>query len=745
MKNLVIVESVTKTKTLKKYLGEDFQILASYGHVRDLLPKTGAVDVDDNFHMNYQLIEKNKKHVDAIVAAAKQAENVYLATDPDREGEAIAWHLLEILKAKKLLKKLNVYRVAFNEITKTAVLDAIKNPREVSMPLVDAQQARRALDYLVGFNLSPLLWKKIQRGLSAGRVQSPALRMICEREDEIVKFVSQEYWTIHADCVYKQFSLTNTEQANAAVDKVKAAANGKLTVATVEKKQRKRNPAAPFTTSTLQQEASRKCGFTTRKTMQIAQQLYEGIDIGQGPVGLITYMRTDSMTLAQDAIHELRQYIGEHYGLESLPEAPRVYKTRAKNAQEAHEAVRPTSVYHVPEKIKSHLTADQFKLYQLIWQRTVACQMAHAVFDAVTIDLAAGKEHLFRVTGATLVKPGFLGVYEEGLDDQKNTDDDESKVKLPPLKEGDVVDAGDILPQQHFTEPPPRYSEATLVKTLEEFGIGRPSTYASIISTLQQRHYAELDQKRFHPSDVGRIVNKFLTMHFTKYVDYDFTAKLENTLDEVAEGERKWIPVMEDFWKPFISQVDMIGETVQRSDVTTEKMDEACPKCAKPLYIRLGRAGRFIGCSGYPECDYTRNVEESHSDVQAQAEVIQDRKCPTCNHDLIYKRGKYGKFIGCSNYPECKFMESMNKPADTGVTCPECHKGNLVKRKSRFGTFFYSCNCYPDCKYIVNHEPVAKVCPKCKWPMMMKKTTKRKGTELVCPQKNCAHSEPFKE
>ncbi len=764
MKNLVIVESVTKTKTIQKYLGKDYEILASYGHVRDLLPKTGAVDVNDNFQMNYQLIEKNKKHVDAIIKAAKSADNLYLATDPDREGEAIAWHLLEILKSKKLLKNLNVHRIAFHEITKNAVAEALKNPRDISMPLVDAQQARRALDYLVGFNLSPLLWKKVRRGLSAGRVQSPALRMICEREEEIGKFVSQEYWSIHGLCAFgkndfnaklieyqgeklKQFSFITSDAAFAARENLLKIADGKLTVSHVEKKQRKRNPTAPFTTSTMQQEAARKLGFTTRKTMQIAQQLYEGIDIGQGAVGLITYMRTDSVNLAQDAIQEIRQFITENYGFESLPEAPRIYKTKAKNAQEAHEAVRPTSAFNVPEKIKAHLTTDQFKLYQLIWQRAVASQMEYALFDQVTVEFQANSKNTFRVTGNTLLKPGFLAVYEEGLDDPKQSaeEDDESKVKLPALKEGDVVDLNDVQPEQHFTEPPPRYSEASLVKTLEEYGIGRPSTYASIISTLQTRDYVELQQKRFYPTDVGKIVNKFLTQHFTKYVDYDFTAKLEDTLDEISRDEKAWVPVMEEFWKPFHQQVEHIGENVQRSDVTSEKLDEACPKCGKPLSIRLGRSGRFIGCTGYPDCDYTRNVDETHEEAKAQAEKVEGRKCPTCQGDLVFKLGRYGKFIGCSNYPDCKYIESLTKSEDTGVTCPECHHGRLGKRKSRFGTFFYSCNRYPDCKYIVNHPPIAKVCPKCKWPIMMKKETKRRGKELVCPIKTCGYAEPDAE
>jgi len=761
-KKLVIVESKTKTKTIEKYLGSDYEVLATYGHVSDLRPKTGAVDVNDNFHMHYQEIEKNKKHVAAIIAAAKGADVLYLATDPDREGEAIAWHVLEILKQKKLLKNLEVHRVAFYEITKTAVMEAIKNPRELSMPLVDAQQARRALDYLVGFNLSPLLWRKVQRGLSAGRVQSPALRMICEREEEIEKFVSQEYWTIHASCQFnavdfqaklislhgekqKQFSITDAAQAEAARVAVEKSAGGQLLVSQVDKKQRKRSPAAPFTTSTLQQEAARKLGFTTRKTMQIAQQLYEGIDIGHGAVGLITYMRTDSVNLSADAVQEIRQYITEHYGFESLPEAPRVYKTKSKNAQEAHEAVRPTSVYHVPEKIRQQLTPDQFKLYQLIWQRALACQMQQALFDAVSVDLDAQAGNVFRVTGAVLLKPGFLAVYEESLDDPKSSDEEDSKVKLPLLQVGDKVALQQIVPMQHFTEPPPRYSEASLVKSLEEFGIGRPSTYASIIATLQQRNYVNLEQKRFYPTDVGRIVNKFLTAHFTQYVDYGFTANLEDTLDDIASGEKKWVPVMKAFWQPFSDQVQWISDTVERSSVTSEPLDEPCPKCAQPLLSRLGRSGRFIGCSAYPECDYTRNADETHADKESQAEIIEGRECPKCASALVFKRGKYGKFIGCSNYPNCKFIESLDKPLDTGVTCPECHQGTMVKRKSRFGTFFYSCNRYPDCKYIVNNEPISRSCPKCKWPILLKKVTKRRGSELVCAIKTCGYAESAKE
>ena len=755
--NLVIVESVTKTKTIKKYLGADYVILASYGHVRDLLPKTGAVDPDNKFAMTYELIERNKKHLEAIISAAKKAKNLYLATDPDREGEAISWHLLEILKSRKVLKKLNVFRVVFNEITKTAVTEAMLHPRELSMDLVYAQQARRALDYLVGFNLSPLLWKKIRRGLSAGRVQSPALRMIVEREEEIDRFISEEYWSVAGECSAKKqdfstrlieyqgvkqekFTITNETQALAVKEHLLKVAAGQLIVAKVEKKQRKRNPTGPFTTSTLQQEAARKLGFTTKKTMQIAQQLYEGIDVGAGLVGLITYMRTDSVTMSVDAIQEIRSYIETRYGLENLPESPRVYKTKTKNAQEAHEAIRPTSVLIEPEPIKTCLTLDQFRLYQLIWQRTVACQMTHAVSDVVVIDLTAGTDNMFRATGSTMVKPGFMSVYQEGVDDKREEDEDR-EATLPALNVGDSVKLHEVRADQHFTEPPPRYSEASLVKSLEEHGIGRPSTYSSIISTLQQREYVSLALKRFYPTDVGRVVNKFLTQHFTQYVDYDFTAKLEDTLDQIAAGTKKWLPVMKDFWLPFKERVQVVGDTVQRKDVTQEPLDELCPTCSAPLTLRLGKSGRFIGCSAFPDCSYTRNANDDKDAVPEPTELPEPRACPSCTHPLQYKRGRYGRFIGCTNYPACKHIESLEKPADTGVRCPECHEGTMIKRKSRFGTFFYACSRYPDCKHAVNSEPLNEVCPQCRWPMLILKTTKRRGTEKVCPQKNCDFAE----
>jgi len=694
---LVIVESPAKAKTIQKYLGKDYKVMACYGHVRDLIPKEGAVDTDNDFKMHYQDIERNMRHVDAIQKSLKQRDAILLAPDPDREGEAIAWHISEILKKRGALKNKKSSRVVFHEITKRAINEAIKHPRKISMDLVHAQQARRALDYLVGFNLSPLLWKKIRPGLSAGRVQSPALRMIVEREEEIEKFITQEYWTVHAKAStednpftsrliqYKgekveQFTFTNENQSKQVTDNLLAAANGELLISKVSKKERKRNPAAPFITSTLQQEAARKLGFSAQRTMQIAQQLYEGIDTGDGPIGLITYMRTDSVTLAQDAVDEIRDYISEHFGKKDLPKDVRVFKTKSKNAQEAHEAIRPTSVRHLPDDLQSALSPEQFKLYSLIWKRTIACQMIEATMHTVAVDLTAG-DNTFRANGSTIANPGFIKVYLEGADDKQQ--DDSSNKMLPPLEEGKMVKVLDISGEQHFTEPPPRYTEASLIKTLEEYGIGRPSTYASIISTLKTREYVTLDNKRFKATDVALVVSRFLTNYFTKYVDYNFTANLEDELDDISRGDKAWVPVLEEFWAPFKKIIDHTAEHVQRSDVTQEKMDEKCPKCEQPLSIRLGKRGRFIGCTAYPDCDYTRNL---HDDTETtEPEIVEDRKCPECESDLVIKFGRYGKFIGCSNYPNCHHMEPIEKPKDTGVQCPQCKKGNIYERKSRRG------------------------------------------------------------
>lgn len=759
MKRLVIVESPAKAKTIKKYLGKGYQVLASYGHVRDLLPKEGSVDPNNDFAMHYVVIDKNAKHVQAISKALKESDELLLATDPDREGEAISYHVCELMKNQGVLDSKPVKRVVFHEITKGAIVEAIEHARELSMDLVNAQQARRALDFLVGFNLSPLLWRKIRPGLSAGRVQSPALRMIVERELDIEKFTPQEYWTIHAYLSkgkmdfeaklvefhsekLKQFSVTDEAAANHMIQVLNQAANGQLKIAKIEKKQRKRNPTAPFTTSTLQQEASRKLGFTAARTMRTAQQLYEGVDVGEGSVGLITYMRTDSVNLAQTAIDEIREVIAEKYGAQDLPKEPCIYKTKAKNAQEAHEAIRPTSARVDPEQLTSYLTPDQLKLYTLVWQRTIACQMRHASIDTVAVDFSCGAGNTFRANGSSIAEPGFLKVYEEGKDDAKGGDGHE-KI-LPQMNEGEILPVKEIKGDQHFTEPPPRYSEATLVKTMEEHGIGRPSTYATIISTLQHREYATLEQRRFHPTDVGRIVNRFLTNYFQQYVDYGFTASLEDDLDAVARGERAWKPLMKDFWVPFIDLVKDIEQNVARKDVTQELIDENCPQCGEQLAIRLGKRGRFIGCTKFPDCDYTRSLEDPNK-TQAGPEIVEGRQCPLCNSALHIKSGRYGKFIGCSSYPDCKHIEPLEKPEDSGVQCPKCKKDNILKRRARSGKIFYSCGGYPDCQYALWHPPHKDPCPVCQWPITMIKTTKRSGTEHVCPQKDCKFSEPYEE
>jgi DNA topoisomerase-1 len=616
--NLVIVESPAKAKTIKKYLGRDFDVLASYGHVRDLVPKEGAVDPDEGFAMKYQVLEKNQRHVDTIARSLGKARALYLATDPDREGEAIAWHLKEILDSRGDLDGKDVHRVVFYEITRNAIREAVGNPRSLSLELVNAQQARRALDYLVGFNLSPLLWKKVRRGLSAGRVQSPALRMICEREEEIAAFRSQEYWTLegegshseqtfplklleYAGTKVEQFSFTSEQQAREVERAVQTAAGsrpgvpGTLRVIAIDRKQRRRNPAPPFTTSTLQQEAARKLGFNARRTMRLAQQLYEGLDIGEGSVGLITYMRTDSVTLAAEAVREIREVAARLYGSQEVAEEPRVYRTKSKNAQEAHEAIRPTSAAITPGDVEGKIEDDLYRLYSLIWKRAVASQMSHALFDTVAVDMLAGADgpgrHLLRANGSTLVKPGYIAVYQEGSDDAKADDADHI---LPPMNEGDAVSLTAFGATQHFTEPPPRYSEASLVKALEEHGIGRPSTYATIISTLQDREYVEMDNRRFVPTDIGKIVNRFLTHHFHRYVEYGFTAAMEDELDAISRGEEEWTTPLEKFWKPFIHQVDRIDRTVTREQVAQARELGKDPSSGKPITVRMGRYGPFV-------------------------------------------------------------------------------------------------------------------------------------------------------
>jgi DNA topoisomerase-1 len=672
--NLVIVESPAKGRTIKKYLGKDFEVLASYGHVRDLVPKEGAVDPDAGFAMRYQLIERNERHVEAIAKALRKAHALYLATDPDREGEAIAWHLFEILKERGALKGKDVHRVVFHEITRNAVREAVAAPRELSLDLVNAQQARRALDYLVGFNLSPLLWKKVRRGLSAGRVQSPALRMICEREQEIDAFMPQEYWSIDAQGEHsqqtfplklvefrgrkvEQFSFTDAAAARDAEQALRSAvgASGALRVFAVDRKQRRRNPSPPFTTSTLQQEASRKLGFSASRTMRLAQQLYEGIDIGEGSVGLITYMRTDSVTLAAEAVTEIRAVIERVYGQDAVASEIRVYRTKSKNAQEAHEAIRPTSAAIIPADIERYLDPDQLKLYALIWKRALACQMAPAVFDTVAVDMLAGPDgaarHVLRANGSTLVKPGYMAVYQEGSDD---AGDDDSDHVLPVIETGDAVSLREIVPQQHFTEPPPRFTEASLVKALEEHGIGRPSTYATIISTLRDRGYVDIESRRFTATDIGKIVNRFLTEHFHRYVEYGFTAAMEDELDAVARGEEPWITPLTKFWKPFIRQVEDIEQNVTREQVAQARDLGIDPVSGKPMSVRMGRFGPFVQIGTRDDADKPRFAglrPGQKMDTITPAEALELFKLPRTlgssaeGEPVVANIGRFGPYI----------------------------------------------------------------------------------------------------
>jgi len=671
------VESPAKAKTIKKYLGKDYEVLASYGHVRDLVPKEGAVDTAHHFAMKYQVVERNQKHVDAISRALKKAKALFLATDPDREGEAISWHLYELLKDAGELEGKSVQRVVFYEITKNSIKEAMAQPRELSVDLVNAQQARRALDFLVGFNLSPLLWKKVRPGLSAGRVQSPALRMICEREDEIAAFVPREYWTIDAELEHsaqkfpgklveyagakvEQFSFTNEAQAQAVERTLREAAQGVLTVLGVDRKQRRRNPAPPFTTSTLQQEAARKLSFSAQKTMRVAQQLYEGVDIGEGAVGLISYMRTDSLNLAQEAIGQIRDVIVQLYGKEGLADEVRVYKTKSKNAQEAHEAIRPTAANIVPADIEKFLEADQFRLYSLIWKRTVACQMAPAVFDTVAVELLAGtpgaakadaNRTVLRANGSTLVKPGYISVYQEGMDDVVQDDSDHV---LPPMKEGDRVTLVGVVPTQHFTEPPPRFSEASLVKALEEYGIGRPSTYASIISTLRDRQYVEIESRRFTATDIGKIVSRFLTQYFTTYVDYDFTAKMEDSLDGVANGEQEWVPLLDRFWKPFIDLVKHTETSVSREEVAQARDLGSDPVSGKPMSVRMGRFGPFVQIGTKDDEDKPRFAglrpgqkmdQITHDEAMELFKLPRKLGVTAAGEEIITNVGRFGPYV----------------------------------------------------------------------------------------------------
>jgi DNA topoisomerase-1 len=761
-KNLVIVESPAKGKTIEKFLGPDYKVLASFGHVRALPSKQGSVDIEKGFEPKYHVLPESKRHIDAIKQALKGADRLLLATDPDREGEAISWHLLAALGLDKKNTGIEIQRVVFHEITKDAIIHAVNHPRKIAIELVDAQQARSVLDYLVGFNLSPFLWKKVRYGLSAGRVQSVALRLVCEREKEILAFKEQEYWTIAArlgiaagqefkagltDVGGKKLGKFDIPGKDVATALQTALKSGSYKVSKITKTEKKRYPSPPFTTSTLQQEASRKLGFSAKKTMSTAQRLYEGIDIGaEGSVGLITYMRTDSFNLSSLALKDAHDVISVSYGKEYALSKPRIFKTKAKNAQEAHEAIRPTYISKTPAELKKHLTPDLYKLYELIWKRTVACQMAEALLDQTTVDIIAslaappatgsfvGADRAgLRASGTVIRFPGFMKLYIEGLDDE----DEEKEGLLPAMTEGAPLKLHEILPEQHFTQPPPRYTEATLVKTLEEYGIGRPSTFASIMNTLVERKYARLDKKRFFPEDVGMVVSDLLTAHFKKYVDYNFTAGLEEELDQVSRGEKQWKPLLKEFWEPFISLLKQKEGEVNKSDLTTEATDEACPECGKPLVVKLGKRGKFIACSGFQSgCKYTRNIE-SEGGGEVVEPVVSDEKCEKCGQPMLIKDGRFGKYLACSGFPACKNIQPLVKPKGTGVICPECKEGELTEKKSRFGKIFYSCNKYPQCKFALWDLPVKQPCPKCGFPVVIKKVYKKKGEFLKCPKEGC--------
>jgi DNA topoisomerase-1 len=746
MKSLVIVESPAKAKTIAKYLGKNYTVKASVGHIMDLPKSKLGVDIENDFEPKYIVIKGKAPVVKELKSAAKKADRILLATDPDREGEAIAAHVAEVISGS--IKNAEVYRVLFNEITKKAILLAIEHPGKIDVNKVDAQQARRVLDRLVGYQISPILWKKVQRGLSAGRVQSVALRLICEREEEIKAFVPEEFWSLTALLEGKtppQFEaklikrdeeklrVKNNEEAQ----KILADLQGRpYSVAKVEKKERRRNPVPPFTTSKLQQEAGRKLGFTAKRTMGIAQSLYEGVDVGkEGTVGLITYMRTDSTRVGKEAQDEARELIAGKYGKDYLPDKPPVYAS-AKSAQEAHEAIRPTSVMREPDVIKKYLENDQYKLYKLIWNRFVASQMNPAVIDQTSVDIKAG-DYTFRATGSVVKFPGFMAVYMEEKPEDQVADDENGEAVLPPLTEGEALTLIKLDPKQHFTQPPPRFSEALLVKTLEEKGIGRPSTYAAIISTIQDRHYVQKVENKFRPTELGVLVSDLLVNHFPVVMDVAFTARMEEELDKIEEGQMRWVEAVKDFYKPFNESLEKAQAEMKDFKSEQTSTDITCEKCGKPMVIKWGRNGQFLACSGYPDCKNTKPfVRKENGEVEAAPEEITDEICPKCGSPMVIKRGRFGKFLACSRYPECNHTQGMS----TGVTCPE-DGGKIVERRSRFGKVFYSCSNYPACKFAIWYKPVLRPCPRCGAPFLVEKYSKKTGPYIACLKKECGYKE----
>jgi len=798
-KSLVIVESPAKAKTINKYLGKNFVVMASLGHIKDLPKRDLAVDVDNGFKPSYEVIEGKKKLIQQLKDAAKKVDNIYLAADPDREGEAICWHLQEELKPKKgTVDGPKILRVMFNEITKKSIEKAFEKPAMVNINLVDAQQARRVLDRLVGYKISPLLWDKVRRGLSAGRVQTVAVRVIVEREREVRAFVKQEYWTLDANLaakktpyfdarLFRKGEATPEIPDQAAADALVADLEGaKFIVRTVGTKEKKRNPVAPFITSTLQQDSSRKLRFSVKRTMMLAQQLYEGIELGaEGSVGLITYMRTDSTRIGEEAIAEVRGFIESKFGPQYLPGAANIYKSK-KDAQDAHEAIRPTSALRTPDDVAPFLAEDQLKLYKLIWMRFVASQMNPAVLDQTTIDTGAtgvsGMEYTFRATGSVMKFDGFLAVYEEGKD-QKDEEDEELKHKLPAVAQGEELKLRALKPEQHFTEPPPRYTEATLVKKLEADGVGRPSTYASILSTIQEREYVTKEGGKFKPTELGMVVTDLLLESFGDIFDVRYTAGMEEELDQIEEGKLDWRDAMGEFYERFMKDLEN-AETHMTDIKRMEKpTDLTCDKCGKPLVVKWGKHGSFLACTGYPDCTYTRELTVDLPDIdkadlgdqgdeeycqncgrpmvlkkgrfgtfyacsgypdckttkqiggaQKKPDVILDEKCPQCGNNLVQKFGRFGEFTACSNYPGCKYV----KQKTIGVKCLECSEGEVVERRSKRGKTFYGCNRYPDCAFVAWARPVPEKCPECGSPYLVEKYLKA-GAFLQCAAAGCKY------
>lgn len=734
MSKLVIVESPTKAKTISKFLGKGFVVKSSFGHVRDLPKSKLGVDVEHNFEPQYAVSRDKSKVVKELKEAAKKSDEILFATDEDREGEAISWHLAQILN----IKPEDAKRIVFHEITKTAIHEALEHPRSLDIKMVNAQQARRVLDRLVGYNLSPFLWRKVAKGLSAGRVQSVAVRLVVEREREIKDFKPEEYWGIesiftnsaHDEMAARLYAIgekkldkmyiKNKEQVDGIIADLK---NSEYKIANVEKKITKRAPSPPFTTSTLQQDANNHLGFSAKQTMLIAQKLYEGLELGsEGSVGLITYMRTDSVNLSGKFLNEAKEIIGSEFGSKYQLPKPRFYSNKSRNAQEAHEAIRPSEVSRTPESVKPYLDRNQFRLYDLIWRRAVATQMAGAEINSLAIDVSGQKNYIFRANGQTILFDGFIRLYPDRAKENL----------LPEVKIGEKVSLKEMKPEQHFTEPAARYSDAALVKDLEHYGIGRPSTYAPTIATIEDRGYVERDdKKRLFPKDIAYLVSDLLVEHFPHVVDYEFTAKMENDLDEIAKGKKEWQPVIEDFYDPFMDNLHLKDKELSKKELTEEKTDEVCEKCGSPMIIKTGRFGRFLACSNYPECKNTKNIG-ADGKVEKEQPEISNEPCDKCGKPMVVRHGRYGQFLGCSDYPKCKNIKNID--VKLNMKCPKCGQGDLVVRRSKRGKPFYGCNRYPDCDFALWDKPTGEMCPDCGQSLVY---AAKGGTK--CSNKECGY------